>query len=241
MCTVRTDQSSDRQVMISMPEIALVRWGLKDYDEAKRWQDQTADRVRGGAPEAMAILEHRPVYTFGPRSRPEHLLVEPDTLRRRGAQVLETDRGGDVTFHGPGQLVGYPIINLRRHALSPVEYVRTLEESLIRTLLRFEIDATRCPGRPGVWVDGEKIGFIGVRVRGGVTAHGFALNVDVDLSWFESIVPCGLDGVRVTNMERLSGTTPGCEAVAQALEREFESVFGVSLLTPQKETVSHAR
>jgi len=183
--------------------LRLLHFPSLDYATAWRWQVETAAAVRTGASEALALLQHPPVYTFGRRARHEHLLVDPDELRRRGADVVESDRGGDVTFHGPGQLVAYPILDLRRRGLGATDYVRALEETMIGALRRFGIAGARAAGRPGVWVEGAKVGFVGVRVQSGVTTHGFALNVATDLTWFDAIVPCGLAGVRVTSIERL--------------------------------------
>lgn len=202
---------------------------VTDYPTAWRWQLATVRAVQGGAPEAIALLQHTPVYTFGRQVRREHLLVAPEILRARGAAVIETNRGGDVTFHGPGQLVGYPILDLRRRGLGPTEYVRLLEETLIRTLQRFDIQAARWAGRPGVWAGGGKIGAIGVRIEGGVSLHGFALNVDVDLSWFDAIVPCGLQDANVTSMAQLLGDSPGVDAVQAALVQAFSELFAVSV------------
>ena len=195
------------------------------YEAAWRWQQATAAAVRGGDREALALLQHPPVYTFGRRVRPEHLLVPPDVLNARGAKVIETDRGGDVTFHGLGQLVAYPILDLRRRGLGPTEYVRRLEEVLLRTLSTFDVDAWRSPGRPGVWTGLGKIAAIGVRIEGGVSLHGFALNVDVDLAWFDAIVPCGLPDTNVTSMAEVLGASPGIEAVTKAAVQQFATVF----------------
>jgi len=219
--------------------VHLHRWPITDYAPALRWQQATAGTVRGGGEEALALLQHAPVYTFGRRTHPDHLLIDAATLRARGAEVIETDRGGDITFHGLGQLVAYPILNLRRRGLGAVDYVRALEETMIRTLKRFGIEASRLVGLPGVWVDGAKIGAVGVRVQGGVTTHGFALNVDVDLSWFDAIVPCGIAGAGVTSMGQVLGTSPGVEAVTDAIEAEFTAVFGVSLVRDKEP--AHAR
>jgi lipoate-protein ligase B len=185
--------------------------------------------VRSGGPEDIALLQHPPVYTFGRRVRLEHLLVPRDDLRGRGAEVIETNRGGDITFHGPGQIVGYPILDLRRRGLGPAEYVRQLETILIATLDRFGIEAWRWAGRPGVWTTEGKIGAIGVRIDRGVSLHGFALNVDLDLSWFEAIVPCGLADADVTSMAHQVGESPSVDAVKEALTEEFARRFGVVL------------
>lgn len=200
------------------------------YDAAWRWQLATAAEVRNGAPEAFALLEHTPVFTFGRRPLYDHLLVEPAQLRLRGAAVVESDRGGDVTFHGPGQLVAYPILDLRTRRLGPSEYVRRLEEAIIRTLLGFGVPGERSPGQPGVWVDGAKIAAVGVRVQDGVSTHGIALNVETDLSWFGAIIPCGISDAGVTSLSRLLDRCPGLPAVTDALCEAFAAVFDSELV-----------
>ena len=200
-----------------------------DYATAWRWQLDTVRSVQGGAPEAIGLLQHTPVYTLGRQVRPQHLLVAPEALRERGAAVVETNRGGDVTFHGPGQLVGYAILDLRRRGLGPAAYVRLLEETLIRALDGFGVSAFRSPGLPGVWTLEGKIGAIGVRIEGGVSLHGFALNVDPDLTWFDAIVPCGIEGATVTSMAQLLDPPPAFEAVRDRVLAEFATVFQVSV------------
>ena len=207
------------------PPIRIFRLGCLDYDAAWQWQETTAAAVRQGAEESLAIVEHPAVYTFGRRVRPEHLLVDRATLRRRGAAVIESDRGGDVTFHGPGQLVAYPILDLRRRGLGPIEYVRALEQCLIEVGARFGLRAERVAGRPGVWVAGAKIGAVGVRIQGGVSTHGIALNVENDLSWFEAIVPCGISDAGVTSLERALGSSPGLPACETAFIDAFGALF----------------
>jgi lipoate-protein ligase B len=200
------------------------------YRQAWEKQESLATRLREGGLESLVLVEHPPVYTFGRRVRPEHLLVAAHDLSLQGAEVVESDRGGDITFHGPGQIVGYPILDLKQRAIGPNEYVRGLEETLIRTLDRFGIVASRSPGRPGVWAGNDKIAAIGVRVRGGVTTHGFALNVSTDLSWFQAIVPCGLAGAGVTSMEREVGGHFTLRDVEGALVAEFEGVFDSEMI-----------
>ena len=212
--------------------LRLTRFPLVDYATAWRWQEETAAAVRAGAAEALILLQHPPVYTLGRRPSYEHLLLSADELRRRGAGVVESDRGGDVTFHGPGQLVAYPILHLRRRGLGAVDYVRALEETVIRALDAFGLRGDRVRGRPGVWVAGAKVAAVGVRVRGGVATHGLALNVDADLSWFDAIVPCGLAGARVTSMARLLGRRVSFAAVEEAVIDAFEAVFDAELVEP---------
>jgi len=211
--------------------LRIVRMTETDYETAWRWQLDTAAAVRAGAPDTLALLQHPPVYTFGRRVRAEHLLVSEERLAARGAAVVETNRGGDITFHGPGQVVGYAILNLRRLGLGPVDYVCRLEEALIGVLARAGITGYRVRGRPGVWTDGGKIAAIGVRLEGGVTLHGFALNVHTDLSYFDAIVPCGLEGTSVTSMSRLLSAPPRLVDVEHAIVEEFARVLGYEVET----------
>ncbi|MPZ13647.1 MAG: lipoyl(octanoyl) transferase LipB [Chloroflexi bacterium] len=204
--------------------------GCIDYDTSWRWQIATAAKVRDGAPEAVALLEHAPVFTFGRRARYDHLLVQPAEVQTLGATIVESDRGGDVTFHGPGQLVAYPILDLRTRGLGPSAYVRRLEEAIIRTLHEFGVRGERSPGRPGVWVDGAKIAAIGVRVHGGISTHGLALNVETDLSWFRAIVPCGISDAAVTSLARLMEHSPGVTTVVDDFCEAFAAVFDSELV-----------
>ncbi len=177
---------------------------------------------------ALLLLEHSHVYTLGRRGRLDDILAPEHRLASLGVEVHHVDRGGEVTYHGPGQLVGYPVIDLRRLRMRPLEYVRSLERLLMETLSDFGI-AAESDGRPtGVWTGGAKIAAIGVRVSRGVTTHGFALNVSPDLGYFEHIVPCGIEDCRVTSMES-EGVSTGVEEVASRLADRFERVFGVEL------------
>ncbi len=219
-----------------MTATLLHRPGAVDYLEALAWQQQHAEAVRTGeALETLAVLQHPPVYTLGMRAAirgiNEHLLVAPEVLERRGASIVPTDRGGDITFHGPGQLVAYPILDLKRRGLGPASYVRMLEGVLIETLAHFDIEAARVAGRPGVWVDGAKVAALGVRVRGGVSTHGIALNVATDLEWFDLIVPCGIADAGVTSMARVLGSAPAHETVEDAFIEVFARVFEVEFVT----------
>lgn len=208
--------------------IELHRPGLVAYDEALAWQQARAEAVRtSAAPETLAVLQHAPVYTLGMRGERRHVLATPEALTARGASLVPTDRGGDVTFHGPGQLVAYPILDLRRRELGPATYVRMLESVLIEVLARFGLEAGRVAGRPGVWVEDAKVAALGVRVRSGVSTHGVALNVSTDLRWFDAIVPCGIADAGVTSMERLLRVAPPHEAVEDAFIEAFACVFEV--------------
>ena len=155
----------------------------------------------------LLLVEHDPVYTLGRGTRESSLPLAPDLLRARGAEVFEIERGGDVTFHGPGQLVGYPIIDLARHRQDLHWYLRELEGALIDALDVLGVAADRNPGKTGVWTGGRKIASIGVHVKQWVTLHGFALNLTTDLAWFDWIVPCGIADVQMTSVGRESDTT----------------------------------
>lgn len=191
-----------------------------------------AARSAGQAPDTLLLLEHPPTITLGVRADPSHVLLPVEELARRGVAVVHTDRGGDVTFHGPGQLVGYPILKLSHHGADLGRYVRRLEETIMRTLAEFGISTLRAPGLTGVWVANgrAKICAIGVRLSAsGVTSHGFALNVSTELSGFAQIVPCGITDCTVTSLEQVLGVAPPADAVRAALLRHFATVFNVSL------------
>ena len=211
------------------PLVKLIRPGVVPYDAAHRWQIAAADALRAGEDgEYLALLEHPPVYTMGRRGGRRSLLVSDAELQARGAPVVDSDRGGDITFHGPGQLIAYPILDLRARALGAVDYMRCLEAAIIDTLAAFAVRAERVPGRPGVWVGDEKIAAVGVRVRRGVSRHGVALNVVTDLAWFDAIVPCGISGAGVTSLDRL-GAAPPASAVATALAQHLAAQLGLDL------------
>jgi lipoyl(octanoyl) transferase len=217
--------------------------GTQRYAEALELQRGLAlERVAGALEQDVLLLvEHPPVITLGRSARdPNHRLFTPESLAARGVELFEVERGGDVTFHGPGQLVGYPIIDLKRHKQDLHWYLRQLEEVLIRALASFGITGGRSPGQTGVWTAGRKIASIGVHAKQWVTWHGFALNVTTDLSYFDLMVPCGISGVQMTSVEQeLLRTTDGtCLAssptlmddVRTAVIREAGAVFA---LTPQ--------
>lgn len=182
-------------------------------------------RKTGAVPDQLLLLEHPHVITLGRRATGDHVLLTGEELRARGVAVHRTERGGEVTYHGPGQLVGYPIVDLRRWG-GPADYVHALEEVIIRTVGRYGARAERVKGHPGVWVGGGKLAAIGVRVSGGVASHGFALNVHTDLAFFRMIIPCGVPGMDVTSLERLTGRGPALRTVAGDLARTFGLVLG---------------
>ena len=199
---------------------------LSAWDLQKSLHRQVVD---GLLPYLLLLLEHSHVYTLGRRGTPSDILASPDVLGRLGVEVHYVDRGGEVTYHGPGQLVGYPIVNLREWGGGPLEYVRALERVVIATLAEFGIHAESSAKPTGVWVGDSKIAAIGVKVSRGVTTHGFAINVAPDLSYFDHIVPCGMLASRVTSMAVSVPDAPDLRVVMRALARHFGEVFGWSL------------
>lgn len=196
------------------PAVELFRAVDLPYREALTWQRDRVVSVRAGGAEAFALIQHAPVYTMGRRGGRDSVRQPLEALP---APLVDIERGGDLTWHGPGQLVGYPILDLRRRNVRPADYVRALETLLVEVLDRFGVVAAVVPGRPGVWVDGAKIAAIGVAIRGGVSLHGFALNVAPDLSWYDPIVPCGIVDASVTSMERIRPPAPPLAEVAAAV------------------------
>jgi len=203
--------------------------GLLEYARAWALQKTLMDLVRRGAiPDVLILLEHPHVYTLGRRGRRSDIFLDDGELARLGVEVRQVDRGGEVTYHGPGQLVAYPILKLRGWG-GPVRYVRSLEEVLIRTLADFGIAGHTVEGRPGVWVGEEKIAFIGVGIRSGVTRHGIALNVSPNLTFFDHIVPCGIPHLAVTSMAELLGRPVAVDEVDCSLARNFGQVVELEM------------
>ena len=193
--------------------------GLVDYGAGLRLQRElVAARKAGTIPDTLLLLEHSHVYTLGRNAKRENLLVSEDRLVTLGAKLVETDRGGDITYHGPGQLVGYPIFDLTQHRRDIAWFMRSLEEVFIRVAKGYGIDAARIAGAPGVWVGREKLVAMGVHISRWVTSHGFAFNVSPDMKYFDHIVPCGLKDMGVTSLERLLGKrVPMEEAISRTL------------------------
>jgi len=228
--------------------ISVVQLGTLHYAEGLRLQQRLVDLRKGGQiGDVLLLLEHAPVITLGRNAKVANVLASTDQLATRGIELFECDRGGDVTFHGPGQLVGYPIFDLRgydfagegaratqtRKTLGVVDYVRRLEEVLIRTCGDFGIPARRVAGLTGVWTEAEpaaKLAAIGVHISRSGTSHGFALNVNTDLSYFNLIVPCGITAKPVTSMQKELGRELDLGEVAQSVSRNFGSVFGSQML-----------
>jgi lipoate-protein ligase B len=226
--------------LIERSETALqVRWlGRRDYLEVWEMQRElAAQRLAGAIPDTLLLLEHPPTITLGRAARQEHLLTSPEDLARRGFALVETDRGGDITYHGPGQLVGYPILNLREPPHTPDlhAYLRRIEACLIAALARYGLAADRFAGYTGVWVERDmprpkKIAAIGVKASRWITQHGFALNVCPELAHFEHIVPCGIHDYGVTSLARQLARPVSVEQVTPDVVAAFNACFGYSKL-----------
>ena len=217
-------------------EVVAVNLGLTDYKTTWDLQRRIADaRTKELIPDVLLLNEHRPVYTFGKSSDEDHLLARESDLKRDGVDVYRVDRGGGVTFHGPGQLVGYPVLGLGDSRPDIHRYLRDLEEVIIRTLAAFGVESRRDESFTGVWTGGDKIAAIGIRVVRWVTMHGFALNVNTDLSHFERIIPCGIFHKGVSSLERLLGHPVPLEDVAEETAEQFGCVFGRRVTTVGKE------
>ncbi|MEX2205045.1 MAG: lipoyl(octanoyl) transferase LipB [Myxococcota bacterium] len=204
------------------------RLGRVPYAQALELQEELRARIGAGeAPETILLLEHPDVITYGRGAKDGNTLRDDTDLRRLGYDVFRVNRGGDVTWHGPGQLVGYPLLDLERHGADVHRYLRALEDALIGALAGFGIDARRREGYAGVWLDERrKIASIGVGVRRWLTLHGFALNVSCDLARFDVIVPCGLDGVRMVSMASVLGRELDFAVVTDCVEDALRKVFG---------------
>ena len=208
----------------------VIRPGLVEYRRAWEMQKDIHQQVADGRlPNVLLLMEHPHVYTLGRRGKPWDVLASVGQLARLGAAVHHIDRGGEVTYHGPGQLVGYPIMNLRAWGGGPLRYVRTLEQALVATLAEFGILAGSDEKPTGVWVGDAKVAAIGVKVSRGVTMHGFALNVNPDLSYFDHIVPCGMPGCPVTSMSTKLPEAISVEDVVPVLARQLAQAFGWTL------------
>ena len=224
-----------------MKSCQIVDLGLIGYAEAYALQKRVvAARKADAIGDVLLLCEHPPVITQGRNGKRENLLVSENVLRQKNVEFYETSRGGDVTYHGPGQLVGYPILNLGAIRKDVVWYVRMLEEVMIRTTAEFGIEAFRVEGKTGIWVKvangpEEKLGAIGVHISRWVTSHGFAYNVSTDLRSFDLIVPCGIVGRKATSLEKLLRRTVNGNVVAPRITRHFGEVFGLQRKAGSKE------
>ncbi len=216
--------------------------GLTAYHDACRLQLKAHQaRVEDRMDDALLLTEHLPVYTLGRTTRKEHVGEGGARGVINGIPVHVSDRGGSVSYHGPGQMVAYPILKLRDYCAGPKAYVARLEETVIQALAALGVSSGRRSGTPGVWVADRKIAAVGVRISRGVTRHGFALNVVNDLGPFSAIVPCGLAGYGVTSLAREAGSTLGLEQARSALVRAFQEVFGLALVEGRvAEMVGHS-
>jgi lipoate-protein ligase B len=214
-----------------MKECRFCWLGEIEYRRAWDLQKGLAAEVAAGTfPETLLLLEHPPTYTLGRRTRESNLLVSRSALIARGMAVYDIDRGGDVTFHGPGQLVGYPVLDLARRKLGAGNYLRALEETLIRSLGAYGVQAARNHGYTGVWVGGEKIAAIGVKIDvKGVTQHGFAVNLATDLTYFSHIVPCGIKDKAVTSLSKVIGRQVVPADMIGPVTESFAAVFGTAI------------
>ena len=213
-------------------DVRVQRLGVVEYQAALDLQRDLVDaRKRGEIGDQLLLLEHPPVITLGVRIRNDrsHVLESEAALAAKGVGLFETGRGGDVTYHGPGQLVGYPIVDLKPDRCDVHRYVRDLEEVLIRAVDAFGVRAGRIEGLTGIWVGDQKLAAIGVRISRWVTSHGFALNVNTDLSHFGLIVPCGITDKGVTSLERLLGHALLMDEVAETVARQFAALFSGEL------------
>jgi len=208
-------------------------WNLQKSIQTVLISEKLQEHTQKGlevSSDVLLFVEHPHVYTLGKSGKQDHLLVTNEMLRHLGAEFVKIDRGGDITYHGPGQIVGYPILDLSRHFTDIHRYLRTLEEMAIRTCNDYGINATRINGLTGVWVNEEKICAFGVKCSRWVTTHGFAFNVDPDLSYFNAIVPCGIPDHGVTSLKKLLGSTPDIAEVKECLKSHFSALFEVHLI-----------
>jgi lipoyl(octanoyl) transferase len=217
-----------------MEELLVVRCGQVPYEEARRAQKAIeGERQRGEVPDVLLLLEHPPVYTKGRRTDAGELPMGEDWYRLQGIEVTDTDRGGRVTYHGPGQLVGYPIVSLRPYGDDVRDYIERMERAMIAALADWDVAAQLIDGLTGVWTEGapppggaaRKIGSIGIHVNRGVTTHGLAINVNNDLQPFEWIVPCGIEAVRMTSLSRELGAEQDLGAFAATLASRFAEIY----------------
>jgi lipoyl(octanoyl) transferase len=230
-----------------MKSCSIIDVGLIGY--AKAWELQkrlVAARKSGSIEDVLLLCEHPHVITLGRNGKREHLLASEQVLRQKGVEFHSSDRGGDITYHGPGQLVGYPILNLSAIRKDVVWYVRMLEEVMIRATAEFGIRSERVTGKTGIWVRGasdsnvpsvteEKLGAIGVHLSRWVTSHGFAYNMSTDLRYFDLIVPCGIAGRKATSLEKILGRSVTRKEVVQPMVRNFGEVFGLEMRETSRE------
>ena len=217
-------------------QVWCARLGQVPYERAQERQRRLEEaRRRGEIPDVLLLLEHPSVYTKGRRAQPSELGMGEDWYRMQGIEVCEADRGGAVTYHGPGQLVGYPIVALQQQGLGVAAYVKGLERVMVESLAAWGIEAHVAQDLTGVWAGERKIGSIGVHVRRGVTTHGFAINVNNDLQPFEWIVPCGIEGCRMTSVCRELGAEQDMDSIMDTVRDSFGEIYGRRLVEVEPE------
>ena len=215
--------------------LRVVELGRRDYAGVLALQHEAHEaRVRGEIPDTLYLLEHDPVITLGRAAKREHVLASPEHLRALGVELHEIGRGGDVTYHGPGQLVGYPIVDLRPDRCDVRRYVRDLEQVMIRIAQSYDVEAKRVEGVTGTFCGDRKVGAIGVRISRWVTMHGFALNVTTDLDGFQLIVPCGLSGTPVTSLARETDRDVSLDETTTRAARCFAEVFAYEVIEHER-------
>ena len=212
-----------------MSTLDIYELGTVPYEKALEYQENLlVRRIAEETRDSLILLEHPPTITTGRKGNTEHLLVREEYLRKHGISFVHASRGGDITFHGPGQIVGYPILNLKNHGMDIRRHLRMIEEMIIRTLRDFDIEGRRIDGVTGVWVKRSKVASIGIAIRKWVTYHGFALNVSTDLDYFDLILSCGITDVRITSIGNWLGNEEnvGMDDVTRSVIRNFMGVFG---------------
>ena len=221
-----------------MSTLDIYELGTVPYEKALEYQESLlAGRIAEEIPDSLILLEHPPTITTGRKGNTGNLLVREEYLEKHGISFIHASRGGDITFHGPGQIVGYPILNLKNHGMDIRRHLRMIEEMIIRTLRDFGIEGRRTDGVTGVWVKRSKIASIGVAIRKWVTYHGFALNVSTNLDYFDLILSCGITDVRITSVESWLGNREnvGMDDVTRSVIKNFMGVFGFEDFIPRNE------
>lgn len=226
----------ETRIVEKMVKCRVLNLGLVGYDKAYDLQRKLHNfRRMGRIDDILILLEHEPVVTIGRRGKKDNILVSEKFLQSKGIRVFEIDRGGDVTLHCPGQLVGYPILDLKFHGENIHRYLRNLEEVIIRSLKVYGVDAQRIENFPGVWVGGRKVASIGIGIKGWVTFHGFSLNINSDLSYFSLIRPCGFEGRMMTSLSEILGRAVEPTGVRYHLIEQFGEVFNLQMEEDYKE------
>ncbi len=211
-------------------DLKVINLGIEPYKTIWDYQYRLFDlRLKNQISDVLILLEHNHVFTLGKTAKLEHLLLNPRQLKDEGIELFEIDRGGDITYHGPGQIVGYPIIKLDELYKDLHKYLRNLEEVIIQTLGEFNVEGYRIPGLTGVWVNDEKIAAIGIKVSRWITMHGFAFNVNTVLDYFQKIIPCGIKDKGVTSLQKILNRKISIDDVKQILIQKFMQVFNYEI------------